>query len=162
MSTTIEISPKEPTVIMSRIYDATRNLVWAAMTEPRHVRQWWGGRGCTNPVCEMDLRPGGLWTQVMRFADGHELNLSFVFVEIEPPKRLVWEDIGYAKQHDGAPIRISVTLDDLSRSRTQWRMVARFHSLAARDAAVSMGFSGPIEASNAQLTDYLTTLSGAA
>jgi uncharacterized protein YndB with AHSA1/START domain len=55
---------------MTRTYEAPRELVWEVITEPRHVIQWWGGAGCSNPICEMDVRPGGDWRHVMRFADG--------------------------------------------------------------------------------------------
>ena len=65
MSVHTEISATEPTIVMSRIYDAPRSLVWEAMTEPRHVRQWWGGPAVSNPVCEMDVRPGGRWEHVL-------------------------------------------------------------------------------------------------
>lgn len=158
MSSRTDIAPKEPTIIMSRVYDAPRALVWEAITEPRHVKQWWGGRGCANPVCEMDLRPGGHWTQLMRFPDGHELRLDFLFIEIEPPKRLAWRN-ARAGQPGGPPeCVVTITLDDLGSGRTMWSMTARFDSLAERDAALQGGFARPIEASNEILTDYLKTM----
>jgi uncharacterized protein YndB with AHSA1/START domain len=85
MSSLTEVAIAETTIVMSRVYDAPRQLVWQAMTQPKHIRRWWGGPGFTNPVCEMDVRPGGLWHHVMRFPDGHELQLDFVFLEVEPP-----------------------------------------------------------------------------
>lgn len=66
---------------MTRIYDAPRALVWAAVTDRNHVKEWWGGPGTTNPVCEMDVRPGGAWKHVMRFPNGMEIVMNFVFVE---------------------------------------------------------------------------------
>jgi uncharacterized protein YndB with AHSA1/START domain len=158
MSTLTEAPVGESTIIMSRVYDAPRPLVWEAMTQARHVRQWWGGPGFSNPVCEMDVRPGGLWTHVMRFPDGRELHLNFVFVEVDPPQRLVWRHVDHATRQGGAPTCVTtVTLEDLG-ARTRWRMVARFNSPAEREAAVAMGFSRPIEASNERLIDYLKTM----
>ncbi len=158
MSTSTEAPTGEPTIIMSRVYDAPRPLVWEAMTQPRHVRQWWGGPGFSNPVCEMDLRPGGLWTHVMRFPDGKELHLNFVFLEVDPPQRLVWQHVGHGRRQGGPPTCLTtITLEDLG-ARTCWRMVARFNSLAEREAAVAMGFSRPIGASNERLTEYLKTM----
>ena len=51
----------EPVVIVTRMFDAPRTLVWDVITDPKHVVHWYGGPGFTNPVCEMDLRPGGVW-----------------------------------------------------------------------------------------------------
>ena len=158
MSATTDIPAGEAVIVMQRIYDAPRDLVWQAMTEARHVAQWWGGPGFTNPVCEMDVRPGGLWRHVMRFPDGRELHMSFVFLEVERPKRLVWQNVDHGQSKEGPPTSvIAVTLEDMG-DRTRWKMVARFHSLAERDAAVAIGFGKPIEASSDRLVDYLRKL----
>jgi uncharacterized protein YndB with AHSA1/START domain len=155
MSTTTEIPAGEPVIVMSRVYDAPRDMVWDAMTQARHVAQWWGGPGFTNPVCEMDVRPGGLWRHVMRFPDGRELPMSFVFVAVDKPKRLVWQHADHGRRQEGPPTAvITVTLEEVGR-RTKWTMSACFDSLAARDAAVAVGFSHPIEASSNRLVEYL-------
>lgn len=95
----------EPTIIITRVYDAPRDQVWLAMTQAEHVRQWWGGAGCSSPVCEMDVRPGGLWNHLMRFADGRELHLHFVFLEVEKPARLVWQNADRDKVKEGLNVR---------------------------------------------------------
>jgi len=64
MSAAPAVVVDEAVIVMSRIFDAPRPLVWKAMTEPEHLVQWWGGHGFTNPVCEMDARPGGRWDQM--------------------------------------------------------------------------------------------------
>ncbi len=158
MSTRTVVPDDEPIIVMTRVYDAPRALVWAAMTEAEHVRAWWGGPGFTNPVCEMDVRPGGRWTHVMRFPDGHELRMEFVFLEVEPPGRLVWRHADHGKRERGAPTcRTSVTLEDLGE-RTRWTMEARFASFTDRDAALAIGFSRPIEASGDRLVQYLEAM----
>lgn len=158
MSTRTEIPPDEPTIIMTRIYDAPRALVWQAMTEPKHVRRWWGGRGFSNPVCDMDVRAGGLWNHVMRFPNGQEIRLAFVFLEVEEPERLVWQHTDFGKRKEGLPAtHTTVTLDDLGR-KTRWKMVARFQSIEDREAAVAFGFTGPIAASSDRLVEYLKTM----
>ena len=155
MKTETIIPAGEPMIIMTRIYDAPRDLVWQTMTEARHVRRWWGGPDCSNPVCDMDVRPGGLWNHVMRFPDGRELHLAFVFIEVEAPTRLVWQHADYGTRQGGLPASQTVlTLDDLG-GRTRWTMVARFPSMADRDAAIGFGFSAPIEASSDRLVEYL-------
>ena len=158
MKTETVIPAGEPVIVMTRIYDAPRDLVWQTMTEARHVRRWWGGPDCSNPVCDMDVRPGGLWNHVMRFPDGHELHMHFVFLDVEKPARLVWRHVDHGTRASGPPTsETTVTLEDLG-DRTAWTMVARFTSVADRDAALAIGFSKPIEASNARLVDYLKTL----
>jgi uncharacterized protein YndB with AHSA1/START domain len=158
MSMRTEIPADEPVIVMTRLYDAPRRLVWKAMTEPEHVRQWWGGPGVTNPVCEMDVRPGGLWNHVMRLPDGRELRLHFVFVEVEAPRRLVWQHVDHGARTDGPPTSVTTaTFEDLGGA-TRFTMVARFLSMADREAAVAMGYCRPIEASTERLVAYLPTL----
>jgi uncharacterized protein YndB with AHSA1/START domain len=160
MSTSIEAdSATEAIITMSRMFEAPRELVWAALTEPKHVSQWWGGPGFTNPVCEMDLRPGGRWRHVMRTPDGQEYKFDFVFVEIVRPERLVWQNADHGKSIPGAPPTCQnvITLEDHGR-QTRWRLVAHFNSLAERDFAVKMGFSGMISVSNDRLVAYLPTM----
>jgi uncharacterized protein YndB with AHSA1/START domain len=158
MTTLTEVPPGDAVIIMSRVYDAPRELVWTAMTEPRHVAQWFGGPGFQNPVCEMDVRPGGRWHHVLVFPGGREMMLDFVYLEVKKPERLVWEHADHGKRSDGPPTsRTTVTLENLG-DQTRWRMVAQFTSLAARDLAVGMGFSGPIAASNDRLAAYLKVM----
>jgi uncharacterized protein YndB with AHSA1/START domain len=90
MSTTDLSPPDDAVILLTRIYDAPRDLVWEAITDPRHVAQWYGGDGFTNPVCEMDLRVGGLWRHVMRAPSGMEFPIDSIFLEVSPPERLVW------------------------------------------------------------------------
>ncbi len=156
MSTAVDTPAGEAVIVMSREFDAPRAKVWAATTEPRHIVQWWGGPGFSSPVCEMDLRPGGHWNHVLRFPDGTQMRMEFVFLEVAPPARIVWQD--RSPRPGGPPsAHMTVTLEDLG-PRTRWRLVARFASLADRDAAAAFGFSGPIAMSNDRLVDYLKTL----
>ena len=142
---------------MTRVYDAPCARVWEALTEPRHVTRWWGGAGCENPVCEMDVRPGGRWYHVMVFPGGQRLEMNFEFVTVEPPHKLVWKDLRRPSEDMPPSPRITVTLEDLG-NRTRWRMVAEFPTPAARAAAAAMGFTGPISASNERLVAYLPTM----
>ncbi|MGZ9100525.1 MAG: SRPBCC domain-containing protein [Brevundimonas sp.] len=131
-----------PTITMSRTINAPREKVWEVFTNPEHVKQWYGGLGFTNPVCEMDVRPGGRWSHVMRTPDGYEVALEYVFVEVSKPERLAWEgaDQGREALHGSATPRIEITLEDLG-DRTGWTMVARFASDEQREVARQMGFT---------------------
>jgi uncharacterized protein YndB with AHSA1/START domain len=152
---TTEIPASDSVIVMTRVYDAPRDLVWEAITDPKHVSRWWGGPGVTNPVCEMDVRPGGHWRHVMRFADGRELNMSFLFVEIDKPRKLVWQSAGSQGVGD---ILFTATLDELDPNKTAWKLLTRFQSERDRETALSMGFAKPIEASNDRFAAYLETL----
>jgi uncharacterized protein YndB with AHSA1/START domain len=77
-------------LVMSRVFDAPRDLVFKAWTETKHVAQWWGPKRFTNPVCEMDVRVGGAIRIHMRAPDGVVYPMTGVFQEIVAPERLVF------------------------------------------------------------------------
>ena len=62
----------ERELVITRIFDAPRELVFQAWTDPEHLKKWWGPHGFTNPVCDVDLRLGGRWSILMRGPDGTE------------------------------------------------------------------------------------------
>ncbi|MES2640233.1 MAG: SRPBCC domain-containing protein [Myxococcota bacterium] len=140
-SQTLEVdsSPAEgPVIVMRRTFDAPREVVWAALTDPRHVAEWYGGRGFTSPVCEMDVRPGGRWRHVMRTPEGHEFAMTFIFLEVVAPEKLAWE----SAEHTGGPHDnvTTVTLETVG-DQTKWTLVTRFRSFADREAARKIGFA---------------------
>ncbi len=75
--------------VIARVFDAPRDLVWQAFTDPEHMQHWWGPKGVTVVAAKMDLRPGGTYHYGMRTPDGHVMWGKFVFREISAPKRLV-------------------------------------------------------------------------
>lgn len=79
-------------LIITRVFNAPRELVFQAWTDPNHIAQWWGPKGFTTRVTEMDLRPGGQWCYVMISPDGTEYPAKGVFREIVPPERIVTSD----------------------------------------------------------------------
>lgn len=163
MSTHTEIPSDSPCITMTRFYPAPRALVWRTLTEPEHVRRWWGGAACTNPVCEMDVRPGGRWRHMMRLRNSPELRLELEFVEVEPPSRLVWQparEAATGEARDGLSLaRIEISLEELGAD-TRWTLVARFDSMAEREAAMLSGFTSPLAAGAELLGPYLDQLGG--
>jgi uncharacterized protein YndB with AHSA1/START domain len=79
-------------IIITRAFDAPRELVWKAWTDPQHIEQWWGPKGFTTRVIEMDLRPGGQSRYVMVGPDGTEYPVKGVFRELIPLERIVATD----------------------------------------------------------------------
>ena len=114
-------------VLVERVFDAPRELVWRAWTEPEHFQRWYGPQGFTLPVCEMDFRVGGRHLWGMRSPEGHELFSTGVYQEIVPFERFVATDVFADKDGnptgmgDGPPIEtmLTLTLEDLGGGRTK-------------------------------------------
>jgi uncharacterized protein YndB with AHSA1/START domain len=83
-------SPAETEFVITRVFDAPRDLVWKAWTEGERLARWWGPKGCTIRVIKFDLRPGGVFHYAMRFGPAPEMFGRFVYGDIEPPQRLVF------------------------------------------------------------------------
>src|SRR5260370_34853286 len=81
---------EEPELVLTRVFDAPRELVCKVWTDPKHVAQWWGPQGITNLVCELDLRPGGAIRIHMRGPDGTVYPMTGVYQEVVQPERLVF------------------------------------------------------------------------
>lgn len=90
--------PNEREVIITRVLDAPRALVFKMWTDAKHLAQWWGPKGFTNPVCELDARPGGVLRIVMRAPDGAEYPMKGVFQEVVAPERLVFTNIAVDRE----------------------------------------------------------------
>ena len=76
-------------MVVTRIFDAPRELVWKAWTDPKYVMQWWGPKGFTSPVCKMDFRVGGKFLYCMRTPDGQEGWNAGEYHEIVPHEKIV-------------------------------------------------------------------------
>ena len=82
-------------IVTTRVFDAPRELVFEAWTDPKHVAQWWGPNGFTTTIHEMDVRPGGVWRFIMHGPDGVDYNL--VYAHVSSPKfhvTVTFEDQG--------------------------------------------------------------------
>lgn len=85
-------TPADHFLLITRVFHAPRELVWKAWTESERLAQWWGPRGFTTRVEQLDLRPGGRTRYVMVGPDGQEYPAEGVFLEIDPPRRFVTTD----------------------------------------------------------------------
>src|SRR3972149_8611178 len=68
----IVVEPGKPAIVLARVFDAPRRLVFEAWTKPEHLMRLWGPRDLTLSLCEVDLRPGGAWRFVLRAPDGND------------------------------------------------------------------------------------------
>ena len=162
MAATIDISSiDEPVIVITRMFDAPRELVWAAITDPKHVAQWYGGPGFTNPVCEMDLRPGGAWHHVMQAPNGTRYTINSVFEEVVEPERLVWRTIGDPDRNPAPPTSLNTVTLEVRGQQTRWKLVTLFDSIADRDLSAKMGFGQMISMGTDRMAAHLATLQGA-
>lgn len=94
MTAAVETKPfAEGELTITRIFDAPRALVFAAWTDAKHLAQWWGPHGFTNPVCTIEARVGGALRIDMRGPDGTIYPLTGVVRELVAPERLVWQTV---------------------------------------------------------------------
>jgi uncharacterized protein YndB with AHSA1/START domain len=88
------LAKPDPTLdlVLERIVDVPRELVWAAWTKPEHLKEWFTPRPWTVSACEIDLRPGGLFRTIMRSPEGEEFPNEGCYLDVVPNERLVWTD----------------------------------------------------------------------
>lgn len=147
--------PSDREIAMTRTFDAPRELVWKAWTEPQHVARWYGCKALTLAVCEIDLRVGGAYRFVMRAADGTDYPKSGVYREIVPPTKLV-----YTERFNDDPNKealITFWLDEDGGVTTLWSM-ARYKSAEDRDTVIRMGVEAGTRESLDRLADVLRTM----
>jgi uncharacterized protein YndB with AHSA1/START domain len=142
-----------PEFRIERTFATPRELVWRAWTDPKRLARWWGPSAVTNPVCELDVRPGGAFRIVMRLPDGVDYPIRGVFREVVRPERLVmtmdtsehpaaWHrmiDPNYRPGDNPAgELLQTVTFEDAG-GKTRLTIRTRFASAAIRDAMTKMG-----------------------
>jgi uncharacterized protein YndB with AHSA1/START domain len=116
--------------VISRVFDAPRELVWKCFTDPAHMQAWWGPKGATVTQAKMDLRPGGIFHYRMETADGGEIWGKMVYREITPRDRIVFlnsfsDEAGGTTQHPMAPTwpleMLSIfTFEDVAGGKTRF------------------------------------------
>lgn len=123
-------------IVIIRDVEAPRELVWEAMTSPEHVVHWWGPRGFTTTIEEMDVRPGGVWKHVMHGPDGTDYPNKSVFKEVVKPERIVYAHGGGKKGAPGVNFVATWTFDALGDGKTRVTIHMVFPTAADRDRIV--------------------------
>jgi uncharacterized protein YndB with AHSA1/START domain len=96
-------APAERELVITRVFDAPRELVWRAWTEPERMKRWWGPQNFTAPVCKTDLRVGGTYLYCMRSPEGQDYWGTGVYREVVPPERIVYTDSFADEQGNRVP-----------------------------------------------------------
>jgi uncharacterized protein YndB with AHSA1/START domain/pimeloyl-ACP methyl ester carboxylesterase len=149
--------------VITRELAAPRELVFAAWTDPRHVAHWWGPKDFTNPVCEVDARPGGALLIHMRSPDGDIYPTQGTFLDVDPPNRLVFRTTAFEDEHGKPQLEVlnTVTFEEIGKAT---RVTYRAVIITATDA-VAASLAGMEEGRNQtldRLADYLATVGATA
>ena len=147
-------TPTDRTIHIERTFDAPRDLVWRAFTDPKLVAQWWG-RGNKLVIERLEVERGGHWRFVEHGPDGVH-GFEGRYREVSPPERLV-----YTFEWDGMPGYVIIddtTLVDLGDGRTNVVTTSRFYSTEERDGMLASGMEGGLNESYAALDRLLATL----
>jgi uncharacterized protein YndB with AHSA1/START domain len=148
-------------IVLTRLFDAPRELVFDMWTDPKHIAQWWGPNGFTTTIHQMDVRPGGVWRLVMHGPDGRNYNNRIVYLEIARPERLVYK---HDPEEGSEPFHCEVTVTFAEEGRlTRLTMRMLFPSADARDHVVTE--YGVIEGGNqtlGRLAEHLSQMTAPA
>lgn len=159
--------------VISRVFDAPRELVWQAFTDPERMKHWWGPKGFTVIASTMDLRPGGIYHYGMKAPNGATMWGKFVFREIVAPERLVFinsfsDEAGGVTRHPMAPtwpleMLSTFTFDEVGgKTRLTIRWAAykateeERHTFDTSHDSMRQGWGGTMD----QLADYLAKATG--
>jgi uncharacterized protein YndB with AHSA1/START domain len=153
-------------IVVTRVIDAPREMVFAAFTEREHIEQWWAQPGMTTH--EMNVKPGGLWRYSQPGPDGTQYAFKVKFIEIAKPTRLVY-DYGSDAENAPEPVRTNVTFEDLrdfdldtvsfdENRKTKVTLQLMFATAAAREEAAKYGAVAGAKAALETLASYSAKL----
>ncbi|HEY1277025.1 MAG TPA: SRPBCC family protein [Thermoleophilaceae bacterium] len=145
-------TPTDREIHVERIFDAPRDRVFAAYTDPTLIPEWWGPHDTTTVVDQMDVRAGGNWRFVSQDCDGNEAAFRGTYREVSPPERIV-----QTFEWEGMPGHVCVetaTFEDLG-DRTKVTTTSLFHTTEERDGMLESGMDKGMNETFARLDELL-------
>ena len=130
----VDLAQDPCAIITTRVFDAPRELVWSAWTDPAHLAQWWGPDGFTTTTSAHDFRPGGVWRFIMHGPDGRDYQNRVTFDEIVRPELIVYHH-GGGDDVEPVQFRTTVTFEELG-AKTRLTLRAQFPTAAERDRVI--------------------------
>ena len=129
-------TPSEREIVSERVFDAPRERVWAAYTDPELIARWWGLKSTRTVVAEPYLRPGGGWRFVEHNSDGSQTGFRGIYREVLAPERLV-----YTFEWEGMPghVLVDTVVFEALGERTKVTITALFHTGGERDGMLDAG-----------------------
>lgn len=150
----IDDIPADRQMVITRLIDAPRELVWEAFVKPEHVMHWWGPNGFTNTIHEMDVRPGGVWRFIMHGPNGVDYPNKVVFHEVVRPSRLAYDH----GSDDGPRLfRAVIALDEVG-DKTQVTLRAIFDTAEACQEKMKFGAVEGGQQTLAKWAEYVRTM----
>ncbi len=154
-TTTVLAEPGKQEILITREFDAPRELVFKACTDPELIPQWWGPRNLSTEVDKMDVRPGGQWRFLNRDAQGNAYGFHGVYHEILAPERII-----DTFEFEGLPETGHVTLETmkleaLPGGRTRLTVQSVFQSVADRDGMLQSGMEEGLNETYDRLAELL-------
>jgi uncharacterized protein YndB with AHSA1/START domain len=152
-------TPSDREIVMTRVFDAPRDLVFEAHSSCEHLSRWWGPRRYEIVGCEVDFRPGGKWRIVHRGPDGEEYGFHGEYREIVRPERIVW-----TFEFEGMPGSVSVETMTLEEhdGKTTFTATSVFDTVEERDGMLKSGMESGAAETMERLDEYLEVLKGRA
>lgn len=151
-------TPSDRAIVLTRTFDAPRDMVFEAWTKPEHVRHWWGWRTSIMVVCEAEVRPGGSWRYVTREENGAEVPFTGVYQEVTPPERVVHTEIYDIEPFNrGDPAVSTVTFSE-EDGRTTVTVTTMYPTKEVRDMVLRSGMEVGAAESYDRLAEHLGTL----
>jgi uncharacterized protein YndB with AHSA1/START domain len=147
--------PGTQAITMTRAFDAPRDRVYRAFTDPKAIPQWWGPRALTTTVEKMDVKLGGVWRYIQHDAGGNEFAFHGVYHAAVAPERLV-----YTFEFEGMPGHVmleTITFEERD-GKTYLTDISVFQSTEDRDGMIASGMEGGAEESMDRLGEYLRTM----
>ncbi len=152
--------PGKQEIIMSRTFDAPRDLVFKATSDPNLIPKWWGPRYLTTTVAEMDVKAGGRWRFVQRDDKGNEFAFNGVYHEIAAPERVIstfeFENLP-PEMGKGHVVLQKVTFEEVD-GKTVYTEKSVYLSVEDRDGMIQSGMEGGATESMDRLEEVLATM----
>lgn len=153
--TEYQIEPGKQEIVVTRVFDAPRDLVFKACTDPNFIAKWWGPRRYMTTVDKMEVRPGGAWRFVQKDDAGNEFAFHGVYHDITAPERTV-----QTFEFEGVPghVLLDTATFDESDGKTKLTQQSVFQSVADRDGMVESGMEEGSTESMDRLAELLAEL----
>jgi len=152
---TVTAEPGKQEVVLTRVFDAPRELLFKAMTDPKAIPEWWGPKNLKTTVDKMDVKKGGIWRYIHTGDNGNEDAFNGVYHEVLKPERLT-----YTFEWEGLPGHIlleTITFQDLG-GKTKMVDKSVFQSVEDRDGMISSGMEEGSTASMDRLAEYVAKM----
>ncbi|MBZ5524961.1 MAG: SRPBCC family protein [Acidobacteriia bacterium] len=150
-------TPGDREVVMTRIFDAPRHLVFEAVTKPELLKRWFfGPPGWSLAVCEIDLRVGGAYRYVWRGPDGAEMGIRGVFREVVPPERIVNTELFDEAWYPGEALVTTALVEQ--GGKTTLTLTVLYQSREARDAVLKTPMEHGVAMGYDRLAELLASL----